>query len=90
MSDATRRTFLAAAGTGAAAAAAVAAAPGALAAGTRGAVPDAGPGPAATGDRLVAYVADPRSGRITVMYGEDEVTVHDADLVRRLAGIARS
>jgi hypothetical protein len=89
MSDATRRTFLAAAGTGAAAAAAVAAAPGAVGAASRGAVAETGAQPATTGDRLVAYVADPRSGRVTVMYGEDEVTVHDADLVRRLAGIAR-
>jgi len=88
MSDATRRTFLAAAGTGAAAAAAVAVAPGALGAASRVAVEKTDPQSATTGDHLVAYVADARSGRVTVMYGEDEVTVHDADLVRRLAGIA--
>lgn len=89
MSDATRRTFLAAAGTSAAAAAAaVAAAPGAGAApDTTSAAPDAG-STAPTGPRLVAYVDDPRSGRLTVMYGEDEVTVQDADLVRRLTRAA--
>ncbi|GAA2737571.1 hypothetical protein GCM10009867_25260 [Pedococcus aerophilus] len=86
MSDATRRTFLAAAGTGAAAAAAaVAAAPGASAApATTTAAGSAAP----TGPRLVAYVDDPKSGRLTVMYGEDEVTVQDADLVRRLTRAA--
>ena len=88
MSDATRRTFLAAAGTGAAAAAAVAAAPGATAA----VAPSARTTAASTarpGDRLVAYVSDATSARVTVMYGEHEVTVHDAELVRRLAAIAR-
>jgi hypothetical protein len=87
MSDATRRAFLAVAGSGAAAAAAVAAAPGALAA-TPSSVRLSGSEPTAARDPLVAYVADPRSGRITVMHGEHEVTVHDAELVRRLARIA--
>ncbi|GAB3077163.1 MULTISPECIES: hypothetical protein [unclassified Phycicoccus] len=87
MSDATRRTFLAAAGTGAAAAAAaVAAAPGASAAPAT--VTAAGSAAAPTGPRLVAYVDDPRSGRLTVMYGEHEVTIQDADLVRRLTRAA--
>lgn len=85
MSDATRRTFLAAAGTSAAAAAAaVAAAPGASAA---PAATPASSGPP-TGPRLVAYVDDPKSGRLTVMYGEDEVIIQDADLVRRLTRAA--
>ncbi len=85
MSDATRRTFLAAAGTGAAAAAAaVAAAPGASAATTTATTDSAAP----TGPRLVAYVEDPKSGRLTVMYGEDEVTIQDPDLVRRLTRAA--
>ncbi|MEO5981071.1 MAG: hypothetical protein ABIQ13_02030 [Pedococcus sp.] len=85
MSDATRRTFLAAAGTGAAAAAAaVAAAPGASAATTNATTDSAAP----TGPRLVAYVEDPKSGRLTVMYGEDEVTIQDPDLVRRLTRAA--
>ena len=41
-----------------------------------------------TGPRLVAFVDDPKSGRLTVMYGEDEVTIQDADLVRRLTRAA--
>ena len=86
MSDATRRTFLAAAGTSAAAAAAaVAAAPGASAAPLS---VTAHGSEAPTGPRLVAYVEDPKSGRLTVMYGEDEVTIQDADLVRRLTRAA--
>jgi hypothetical protein len=84
MSDATRRTFLAAAGTSAAAAAAVAASPGASAAPSAATAGS----PAAAGPRLVAYVDDPRSGRVTVMYGEHEVTIQDADLVRRLTRAA--
>lgn len=86
MSDATRRTFLAAAGTSAAAAAAVAAAPAAVA-GAASSTPD--PDPGHIGDRLVAYVEDARSGRLSVMYGENEVTINDADLVRHLARVAR-
>ncbi len=85
MSDATRRTFLAVAGTGATAAAAVVAAPGASAAPTSVAADrheDAG-------HPLVAQVQDPASGRLTIMYGEEEVIVHDADLVRRLTRAAR-
>ena len=86
MSDATRRTFLAAAGTSAAAAAAaVAAAPGASAAPPTA---TAAGSAASTGPRLVAFVDDPKSGRLTVMYGEDEVTIQDADLVRRLTRAA--
>ena len=85
MSDATRRTFLAAAGTGAAATAAVVAAPHALASpsGTSS-------GADAPAERLVAYVEDPAAGRLTIMWGEDEVTIHDPALVRRLATAVRS
>ena len=86
MSDATRRTFLAAAGTSAAAAAALAAAPGAGAAPAATTTATGSAAPA--GPQLVAYVDDPRSGRLTVMYGEDEVTIQDADLVRRLTRAA--
>ncbi|WP_406832387.1 hypothetical protein ABEG17_06065 [Pedococcus sp. KACC 23699] len=86
MSDATRRTFLAAAGTSAAAAAAVAAAPRASAAPSATAVTESS---APAGQRLVAYVDDPRSGRVVLMHGEDEVTIQDADLVRRLTRAAR-
>jgi hypothetical protein len=85
MPDATRRTFLAAAGSGAATTAAVIAAPSALADSA------AGPSDAETAtQRLVAHVEDPASGRVTIMWGEDEVTINDIALVRRLARAVRS
>ena len=83
MSHATRRTFLAAAGTGAAATAAVVAAPPAFAA-------PAGDSAATATEPLVAFVHDPAAGRLTIMWGEDEVTITDIALVRRLARAVRS
>jgi hypothetical protein len=82
MSDASRRTFLAAAGTVAAAAATVAVAPRADAAPahTDDGAPGSGP--------LVAYIEDASSGSISLMVGESEVVVHDPDLVRRLSRAA--
>jgi len=38
---------------------------------------------------LVAYVRDPRSGRVALMRGDREVTVHDPALAARLARAAR-
>ena len=75
MADATRRGFLAAAGTGTAIAV-VATASRASAA------------PRSDGAVLVAYIEDPRSGVLSLMVGEDEVEIHDADLVRRLVKAA--
>jgi hypothetical protein len=37
---------------------------------------------------LVAHVADPHSGTVTLLVGEREVVVHDRDLVARLARAA--
>ena len=37
---------------------------------------------------LVAHVADPSSGTLTLLVGEREVVVHDRDLVARLARAA--
>ena len=82
MSDASRRTFLAAAGTVAAAAATVAVAPRADAAPAH--TDDA----AASGGPIVAYIEDASSGSISLMVGESEIVVHDLDLVRRLARAA--
>ena len=83
MTHASRRTFLAATGTGAAAAAALAAAPGAHAS---PATTDPTPG----GEpHLVAYVQDASSNQLTLLVGEDEVVVHDAALVRSLTRAAR-
>ena len=85
MSNPTRRTLLAAAGTGAAAAAALATAPGALAAPDHR-LPDAAE---PDGEPLVAYIDDVASGRLSILFGEEEVVVQDADLVRRLTRAAR-
>ena len=85
MSNTSRRIFLAAAGSGAAAAAAIAASPGALAAPTTSRPDAAEP----DGEPLVAYIDDVTSGRVSILFGEDEVVVQDADLVRRLTRAAR-
>jgi hypothetical protein len=85
MSDTSRRIFLAAAGSSAAAAAAVVAAPRALAAPSTSRPDAADP----DGQPLVAYVDDVTSGRVAILFGEDEVVVQDADLVRRLTRAAR-
>ena len=85
MSNTSRRIFLAAAGSSAAAAAAIAAAPGALAA-SSGTRPDDTP---PDGEPLVAHIDDVTTGRVAILFGENEVVVQDADLVRRLTRAAR-
>jgi hypothetical protein len=82
MSDSTRRTFLIASGASAAAVGMAAATPGVAAART----PEATLPSDATD--LVAHVADPHSGTLTLLVGEREVVVHDRDLVARLARAA--
>jgi len=80
MSESTRRSFLIASGAGAAAVGMAAATPGPAAAQT--------PAPATLphdATDLVAHIADPGSGTLTLLVGEREVVVHDADLVARLA-----
>jgi hypothetical protein len=37
---------------------------------------------------VVAHVADPTSDELTLMFGENEVVVHDRDLVTRLLNAA--
>ncbi len=37
---------------------------------------------------VVAFVKDPRSDVVTLMVGEDEVVVHDRDLVNRILNAA--
>lgn len=44
--------------------------------------------PATAAGTLVAHVKDVRSGRVSVMVGENEVVLHDPDLVARLAQAA--
>lgn len=79
MGNATRRGFLAAAGTGTAIAV-VATAGGAVAAprSNEEALE------ALDGAVLVAFIEDPASGVLSLMVGEDEVEIHDPALVRRL------
>jgi hypothetical protein len=85
MPDSTRRNFLIASGAGAAAVGVAAAVPGVASAQAAGR-------PALTTPKnaqpLVAHVGDPRSGTISLFVGEHEVTVHDPDLVARLAHAA--
>jgi hypothetical protein len=84
MAAPTRRTFLIASGAGAAAMG-MAAVP----AEAEGRAPDAVsvPLPHDATD-LVAHVADPSSGMVTLLVGECEVVVYDRDLVARLARAA--
>jgi hypothetical protein len=84
MTTASRRTFLAATGTGAAAAAALTAAPT-----THASPPDATPEVRGREPHLVAYIQDASTGQVTLLTGEDEVVVHDPALVRLLTQAAR-
>ena len=43
----------------------------------------------ARSEPVVAYVRDPRNGRISLMRGNREVTVHDPSLAARLSRAAR-
>jgi secreted PhoX family phosphatase len=83
MSDVSRRTFLAGAGaTAAAVTAGVVLPEAALAAGR-----EATQGEAST-STLVVHVTDAKSGRLTVLSGDREVTVIDRRLAQRLARLA--
>jgi len=85
MPDSTRRNFLLATGAGAAAVGVAAALPGSAAgqpAAKESTTLPAGAQP------LVAHVADPRSGSLTLLVGEREVTLHDPELVARLTRAA--
>jgi 3-hydroxyisobutyrate dehydrogenase-like beta-hydroxyacid dehydrogenase len=79
VNDTSRRKFLAAAGAGAAAGTVGLAAPAAAAA-TRKAN--------AVDEPVVAFVEDPRSAVVTLMFGGDEVVVEDRDLVVRILNAA--
>ena len=79
MANATRRGFLAAAGTGTAIAVVATA-------GRADAAPRSNEEAieALDGAVLIAFIDDPRSGVLSLMVGEDEVEIHDPALVRRL------
>lgn len=85
MPDSTRRNFLIATGAGAAAVGVAGALPGPADAGSTKAAPATLPDGA---EPLIAHVADPRTGSLSLLVGEREVTVHDPDLVARLARAA--
>jgi hypothetical protein len=86
MSDATRRTFLVAAGAGAAAMGVAAVSPAAASGATvKG---SAQPSPLPSGEPLVAYVSDASKGELTLLVGEREVLINDRDLVSRLTRAA--
>jgi len=77
MSETSRRGFMAVAGAGAAAGTVAVTAGSAVAAGSaRGERQDGGP--------VMVYIENPGAGRLTVMRGDDEVEVTDADLVARI------
>ena len=79
MSQASRRAFLAVAGSGAVTTAVVAAAPSSGAA--------SAPSSSST-QPLVAHVRDAAAGTVVLYVGHDEVVVQDHDLVRRLTRAA--
>jgi hypothetical protein len=81
MSKSSRRKFLIMSGAGAAAAGVAVAIPGHAAT----AKPVSTPADAAP---LVAHISDPSSGEVTLLVGEHEVVVHDADLVGRITRAA--
>ncbi len=87
MSDSTRRGFLAMTGAGAAAVGAAAVVPNAFA-GSRNDTDQQTADASAVDGPLVAYVNDLRTGEVSVMVGEHEVTVVDKDLVARIARIS--
>jgi hypothetical protein len=86
MSDATRRTFLVAAGAGAAAIGVATVAPASAAAATTKGSNQ--PAQLPTGEPLVAYVSDASTGEVTLLVGEREVLIKDRDLVSRLTSAA--
>jgi hypothetical protein len=82
MNDLSRRRFIGTAGAGAAAAGASMVLPSSA---------DAAPArltDASATEPVVAHVADPASDELTLMFGENEVVVHDRDLVTRLLNAA--
>lgn len=83
MSGSTRRNFLIASGTGAAAVGVAAVLPAVAEAQTA-----AAPRLPGNAQPLVAHVGDPSSGTLSLLVGEHEVTVHDPELVARLASAA--
>jgi hypothetical protein len=87
MNDHTRRNFLIASGTGAAAIGVVAVMPSIAGAATP--TPQETPVTPSDAAPLVAHISDPSSGTLSLHVGDDEVVVHDHDLVARLTAAAK-
>jgi hypothetical protein len=86
MAESSRRTFLVAAGVGAAAVGVATVSPAAAAAATtKGSSTPAALPP---GEPLVAYVSDAATGELTLLVGEREILIRDRDLVARLTHAA--
>ncbi len=85
MSEGTRRVFLSTSGLGVAALGAAALAPTVAekVASSTGATPGALDLSGVAGS-LVAFVGDVRAGEVSLMVGEQEIVVHDEELVARL------
>ena len=75
MSDASRRSFLAVAGAGAAAGTVGITAGGAAAASSAR---------SKSSEPVVVYIEEPRSDRLTIMVGDEEVELRDRDLIARI------
>lgn len=89
MSQASRRSFLAVAGSGAVTTAVVAAAPSSRAASSSESSPaSSSASTSASTQPLVAHVRDAAAGTVVLYVGHDEVVVQDHDLVRRLTRAA--
>lgn len=95
MVNTTRRRFLATAGAGAAAVGIGAVVPVAMSGNSRQSataeaalVPEAAQMPHNASGQLVAWIGDVHDDTITLMVGDRDVTVHDRDLVARLAANA--
>ena len=81
MSETSRRKFIAATGVTAAVGGVALVATGSAAAAAR-------PHPERARQRVLAVVEDPTSDELTLLVGEDELVVHDRDLVTRILNAA--
>jgi hypothetical protein len=88
MNDHSRRNFLIASGAGAAAIGVVAALPTIASAGTPSQPEPMAPA-GADAAPLVAHISDPSSGTLSLLVGDEEVIVHDHDLVGRITRAAK-
>ncbi len=82
MSEATRRVFLSTSAVGAAAVGVAAVTPRLSA--VAGSTESAGSAAGGASGSLVAFVGDVGAGEVSLMVGEQEVVVHDRELVSRL------